>query len=49
MFTGFHWYDLVIPLIMLVLLIVALVAVGWGIGAGYAWMRRRQNRQPGQP
>ncbi|HEX5439767.1 MAG TPA: hypothetical protein VFW76_02710 [Ktedonobacterales bacterium] len=42
MLTGFHWWDLLPLLIPL----GALVALGWSIGAGYAWMRHRQERQP---
>jgi hypothetical protein len=40
-----HWWD-AIPFIVFILLIGALILVGWSIGAGYAWMRHRQERQP---
>lgn len=45
-FAGFHWWDLIIPVVMLLILIGGLVIAGWSIGAGYAWLRRRQERQP---
>lgn len=41
---GFHWYDL-IPLVELILLLVVIATLGVGIGAGYAWMRRRIERR----
>jgi hypothetical protein len=41
---GLHWYDLVIPLLTLLFLAAVVVALGWSIGAGYAWMRRRMAR-----
>lgn len=41
---GFHWYDL-IPLVELLLLLVIIAILGVGIGAGYAWMHRRFERR----
>jgi uncharacterized membrane protein len=49
MLGGFHWFDLVVPLVMLIVLVGVLVVLGWSIGAGFAWMRRRQEQHPDQP
>ena len=44
----FHWYDL-IPVVEFIVLVLALVVLAWGIGVGYAWMRRRQGQQSERP
>lgn len=41
MMMPFHLADLVVLFIMLFLLVSALIAIGWSVGAGYAWMRHR--------
>ncbi len=46
MFTGFHWWDLSIPVAFLALLILGLVVLERSIGAGYARERRRLERPP---
>ena len=48
-YGSFHWWDVIPCVIGLVVLGAALVALGWSIGAGYAWMRHRQERQPEHP
>lgn len=44
-----HWYDIVVPLVLLALLIGGLVILGLSIGAGYARIRRRTEQRPEQP
>ena len=41
----FHWWDF-IPILLFILLIGALILVGWSIGVGYAWMQRRREQHP---
>ncbi|HKW23839.1 MAG TPA: hypothetical protein VJO13_20845 [Ktedonobacterales bacterium] len=52
MLGGFHWWDL-IPVLFIVLLAVGLVILvrvfGRSIGEGYAREQRRQEQHPEQP
>ena len=49
MLGGFHWWDLIPVLFIVIVVGGGLVILGRSIGAGYARERRRQEQHPNQP
>jgi len=49
MLGGLHWFDLIPPLFLIVVVGGGLVVLGRSIGAGYARERRRLEQHPDEP
>ncbi len=49
MLGGFHWWDLIPVLFIVIVVGGGLVILGRSIGAGYARERRRQEQPPERP
>jgi hypothetical protein len=45
-FGSFHWWDLLPLIIGFVVVGGGIALLGFSIGAGFAWMQRRQEQHP---